>query len=90
MQKHLAGQVLTGGPWSLAIYGKGWQYRILWSMDHLLLRGSGVQVPVCPGPLVLCGCGRGYTRWFQVQLKSNVLSSAHASGAWLEVLGYCL
>ena len=52
--KELVGQVLTGGPWSLAIYGKG----------HIFPDNgpfSFERVPVfkfqlCPDPLVLCVC----------------------------------
>lgn len=51
-----------------------------WTTDPLLLKGSGVQVLVMSGPLVMW-LGVGTRLWFQVQPEVKVLSSGHASAA---------
>lgn len=78
----LVGQVLIGGPWGLAIYGKGFSTISSWTMCPSLLKGfsSGVQV--------LSVLDTGEVRlWFRVQVEVNfVFSSAHALAACLAIL----
>lgn len=83
----LVGQVLVGGPWSLAIYCKGASTLDLPGQWTLGFRtGSGVEVPVMSWSFVsVLGAGKvGDCFW--VQLEATVLSSGHASASWLVVL----
>lgn len=82
----LVGQVLIGGPWRLAIYGKGHSTRSCWTMSLSLLKGF------CSGVQVISVLDMGEARlWFRVQVEVNfVFSSAHALAACLAVLICCL
>lgn len=82
------GQVLPGGPWSLATYDKGASAPDLSGQRALgFCKGSGIQVPSCPGPLAPRG---GVRLWFPVQLEVKGLSSAHSPAARLVALVCCL
>lgn len=54
------GQVLIGGPWILAIYGKGCQHRIFQKKGPSASEGVWVfKFWLYPGLLVLCICCEG-------------------------------
>lgn len=76
----LAGQVLIGGTWNLAIYGTGLQHRIFLDNEPSASESAPVfEFRLCPSPLVPRAV-RGEI-WFQVLLKIKDLSSAHALAA---------
>lgn len=79
----LAGQVLTGGPWSLAVYGKGCEHWIF--LDNRTLhfsKGPGGQVLVIPQAFGFVIREDGGVRvWFHELLEVKFLPSVPALAA---------
>ena len=62
----LVGRFLIGGPWNLAIYGKGFQHQVF--LDNLPFASERVPVfkfLLCPDSLVPWG---GARLWFPMQM----------------------
>lgn len=62
---------------------KGRQHPSSWTTDSLLLKGSGVQVPVMSRTSCSAGWGTGFG---PREAEGHLVSSAHASAARLVVL----
>lgn len=86
------GQVLIRRLWSLAIYGKGHQHKIFWTMD-LLLRDNRLFVServlvfrfyLCPAPLVLVEYGGDFGSRSSWRLVFSPLHMLQLHDLWFQ------